>query len=203
MGMLTSPLTGLSEDLQRLQKEVLEGLEPPDEDDEKEDVRDELQEGLAAIEELVASSWQSSEDFRASRPATGGPAVLSENTVLVVSGEDCVEDVRHLVFRFQRLQSLTAQGSVDLNRLQGLEVLSLSHNQLRDLQPLSALVSLSEVNLNFNQIEDLSPLFDCLQLTKVFAAHNRVSSIAGTGAAGALPPTVVPLKDNDPSPSRY
>eukprot|EP00913_Durusdinium_trenchii_P029016 g27206.t1 len=102
------------------------------------------------------------EDFRASRPATGGPAVLSENTVLrmcvvcfvIVKGEDCVEDVRHLVFRFQRLQSLTAQGSVDLNRLQGLEVLSLSHNQLRDLQPLSALVSLSEVNLNFNQIEE-------------------------------------------------
>ena len=34
-----------------------------------------------------------------------------------------VEDVRHLVFRFQRLQSLEAAiGSVDFGRMQALEV---------------------------------------------------------------------------------
>ena len=33
-----------------------------------------------------------------------------------------VEDVRHLVFRFQRLQSLSAVGSVEFGRMQALEV---------------------------------------------------------------------------------
>ena len=106
-----------------------------------------------------------------------------------------VEDVRHLVFRFQRLQSLTVPGSVDFTRLQSLEarcacgffklslviiivlfsifcsefllllelslsncaqVLSLSHNQLRDLQPFSALVSLSEVGASAIRIHKFS-----------------------------------------------
>ncbi|CAJ1338593.1 unnamed protein product [Effrenium voratum] len=108
-----------------------------------------------------------------------GPAELSENAVLVASGEDSVEEVRHLVFRFQRLSSLRSPGTVDFARLQSLEVLSLSHNQLRDIQPLSTLTTLSEVNLNFNQIQDLSPLFECQQLSKAFVAHNQVESIAG------------------------
>lgn len=179
MGMTTTtPTPGVSQDLRELQKEVLEGLELPEDEDEeeKDEARLQVAQGLAALEELVFGASRSTE---VSRPATGGPSVLSENSVLVASGEDSVEEVRHLVFRFQRLRDLSAPQTVDLGRMQLLEVLSLSHNQLRDLTPLSQLVSLSEVNLNFNQIEDLSPLFDCLQLTKVFAAHNRISSVAG------------------------
>eukprot|EP00435_Cladocopium_sp_Y103_P062452 s598_g24.t1 len=147
----------------------------------KDEARLQVAQGLAALEELVfgASRTEESKGSKVSRPATGGPSVLSENSVLVASGEDSVEEVRHLVYRFQRLANLNCPGTVDFGKMQLLEVLSLSHNQLRDLTPLSALVSLSEVNLNFNQIEDLSPLFDCLQLTKVFAAHNYISSVAG------------------------
>ncbi|CAE7347443.1 inlA, partial [Symbiodinium natans] len=143
-------------------------------------IRDELAEGLAAIEDLVAGRGIPSEaEMAPSRPATGGPSILTEPAVLVASGEDAVEDVRHLVFRYQRLRSLDLPGTVDFVRLSGLEVLSLSHNELRDLDPLRPLVALREVNLNFNQVEDLSPLYECEQLTKAFIAHNRVRNISG------------------------
>ena len=49
------------------------------------EVPDELEEGLKALEELVKGTSQPTE---ASRPATGGPAVLSEQAVLLAAGED-------------------------------------------------------------------------------------------------------------------
>eukprot|EP00439_Symbiodinium_sp_Y106_P005744 s1422_g1.t1 len=195
---MPSCLPGIAgeEELKRLQEEILEGLVADSEDDvdaqgedevpelaEGEDgeapppIRDELAQGLAAIEDLIAG--RAAPVQAPSRPATGGPSILSEPAVLVASGEDAVEDVRHLVFRYQRLRSLDLPGTVDFVRLSGLEVLSLSHNELRDLEPLRPLVALREVNLNFNQVEDLSPLFECEQLTKAFVAHNRIRSIAG------------------------
>ncbi|CAE6972929.1 inlA [Symbiodinium sp. CCMP2456] len=194
---MPSCLPGIAgeEELKRLQEEVLEGLVADSEDDvdaqgedevpevaegeegEEPPIRDELAQGLAAIEDLIAG--RAAPVQAPSRPATGGPSILSEPAVLVASGEDAVEDVRHLVFRYQRLRSLDLPGTVDFVRLSGLEVLSLSHNELRDLEPLRPLVALREVNLNFNQVEDLSPLFECEQLTKAFVAHNRLRSIAG------------------------
>ncbi|CAE7535509.1 fhkC [Symbiodinium sp. CCMP2592] len=195
---MPSCLPGIAgeEELKRLQEEILEGLVADSEDDvdaqgedgvpevaegvegeEPPPIRDELAEGLAAIEDLIAG--RAAPVQAPSRPATGGPSILSEPAVLVASGEDAVEDVRHLVFRYQRLRSLDLPGTVDFVRLSGLEVLSLSHNELRDLEPLRPLVALREVNLNFNQVEDLSPLFECEQLTKAFVAHNRIRSIAG------------------------
>lgn len=44
--------------------------------------------------------------------------------------------------------------TVDLSRFDPRQVLSLSHNELREIAPLALLPSLSEVNLNFNHIED-------------------------------------------------
>lgn len=61
-----------------------------------EDEIDELEEGWKAIEELVSGSWQPRAE--ASRPATGGPAVLSEQAVLLAAGEDCARSSRSRIW---------------------------------------------------------------------------------------------------------
>jgi len=141
---------GLREDLRRLQAEILEGLD-------------------------------SEEDS----PRDSGPAAplgdLTEEGVLAAAGEggERIEEVSQLVLRERNLRSLMTPGSVDFAQLVSLEVLSLSHNLLEDIGPLSVLSSLVEVNLNFNNISDLSPLYECELLEKLFASHNCVASVAG------------------------
>eukprot|EP00931_Biecheleriopsis_adriatica_P104836 TRINITY_DN79456_c0_g1_i1.p1 TRINITY_DN79456_c0_g1~~TRINITY_DN79456_c0_g1_i1.p1 ORF type:complete len:605 (-),score=153.08 TRINITY_DN79456_c0_g1_i1:193-2007(-) len=166
--MVVSGKSQLPEDLQKLQEEVLAGLESDGGESE-----DDADDPSRVVRPLTGS---------AGRPATGGPSQFSERAVLVAAGEERVEDVRQLLFRHQRLQSLTLPGTIDFLRLTSLEVLSLSHNELTDIQPLSLLVGLTEVNLNFNHIKDLSPLYECELLLKLFAAHNHVVSIEGLAA---------------------
>lgn len=115
--------------------------------------------------------------------------VLTEAVFLAAAAEgaldavDSVEGVTQLLFRSRGLKSLSAPGTLDLFRLAGsLETLSLSHNQLSDLQPLSALASLVEINLNFNKVTDLSPLFECQLLERLFASSNEIVSISGLDA---------------------
>jgi Leucine-rich repeat (LRR) protein len=141
----------LPEDLRQLQAEILNGLESDE-----------------------------GEEEGASRQTADAPGnELTEAAVLTAAGEDSVEDVVQLVFRDRQLSSLTTPRSLDFDQLVNLEILSLSHNQLEDIEPLGMLVALIEVNLNFNCIVDLSPLYDCEHLEKLFASHNRVESIAG------------------------
>eukprot|EP00930_Biecheleria_cincta_P045162 TRINITY_DN31134_c0_g1_i1.p1 TRINITY_DN31134_c0_g1~~TRINITY_DN31134_c0_g1_i1.p1 ORF type:complete len:621 (-),score=150.74 TRINITY_DN31134_c0_g1_i1:38-1900(-) len=172
--MLASGFVELPEDLKKLQEEVLAGFSSGSEDAEGDD--DDRESSLSAL--FAAASQFPVEASSAS--SSRGPPTLSETAVLVAAGEAELESVQQLVYRHQRLASLTIPGTVDMLRLAGsLEVLSLSHNELTDIQPLSLLTSLVEVNLNFNRIEDLRPLHDCDLLVKVFAAHNRVSSVSG------------------------
>ncbi|CAE8624147.1 unnamed protein product, partial [Polarella glacialis] len=151
---------GLPADLQLLQAEVLAGLDSGSSDDDDQDHK-------------LASGRESSSGSALALD------VLSEAQVLEVSGEESVENVQQLVFRERGLTSLFTSGTVEFSRFLCLEVLSLSHNQLTDISPLSAVACLAEVNLNFNRIEDISPLYECEQLVKIFASHNQISGIAG------------------------
>mmetsp|Transcript_136232 Transcript_136232/g.303506 ORF Transcript_136232/g.303506 Transcript_136232/m.303506 type:complete len:607 (-) Transcript_136232:75-1895(-) len=145
---------GLPEDLKRLQEEVLAGLDPgPD----------------SGSEEGGDGPKAPPED----------EAEVTEALVLDAAGERRIEDVCQLVLRERNFESLATSRALDFSRLAGLEVLSLSHNRLKDIRPLAAVVSLVEVNLNFNCIVDLSPLFECELLEKLFAANNEIESVAG------------------------
>lgn len=104
---------------------------------------------------------------------------LTEAVILQASGEEVIEDITQLVFRDNQLRSLSTPRTIDFERLVNLEILSLSHNLLEDIEPLAMLVVLVEVNLNFNRIIDLSPLCECELLEKLFVSHNKVETIEG------------------------
>jgi hypothetical protein len=114
-----------------------------------------------------------------SSPLADDGVELTEAAILSAAGEDSVDDVVQLIFRDKQLSSLSTPRSIDFDRLMNLEVLSLSHNLLEDIEPLSMLVALVELNLNFNHISDLSPLYECELLEKLFISHNEVKSVEG------------------------
>lgn len=111
-----------------------------------------------------------------------GVAALSENEILLSTGDDRLEDVTQLILRDKQLSNLCVSPAVDFGSLVSLEVLSLSNNNIVDIGPLASLEALVELNINFNRISDFSPLHECELLEKLFAAHNECQTIAGLDA---------------------
>ncbi|CAE7503788.1 Lrriq1 [Symbiodinium sp. KB8] len=67
-----------------------------------------------------------------------------------------------------------------------LRVVSLSHNALEELGPISLLQSLEELNVNHNRLSDLSPVASCSMLQVLLAANNRVCTVKGLEALPRL-----------------
>ena len=86
---------------------------------------------------------------------------------------------------------LRRKGLRDLQTLQfpqrlTLRIVSLSHNALEDLGPISMLQSLEELNVNHNRVSDLSPVAACPMLQVLLAANNGVTTVGGLEALPRL-----------------
>merc|ERR1712023_302425 len=104
---------------------------------------------------------------------------LSEFEVLLASEGGSLPDITQLLYRHRGLRSLHTPAAVNFEELMSLRVLSLSHNQLRDIGPIAALPSLQDLNINHNRISDLRPAFACEGLHTLLAADNQVSCLEG------------------------
>jgi Leucine-rich repeat (LRR) protein len=62
--------------------------------------------------------------------------------------------------------------------LTNLEILYLTHNQIRDLSPLSSLSNLTGLSLDRNQIADLSPLSSLSNLTGLKLDQNQIADLS-------------------------
>jgi hypothetical protein len=104
---------------------------------------------------------------------------LTEGVVLEYSGEDDLGSVRELVFRSQGVVGFNKQCR---EQLCGLEILSLSHNNVCSLQSLVKMSGLIELNLNFNNVGSLQGLRLPL-LEKLFLSNNKLVTVAGMHTA--------------------
>lgn len=103
------------------------------------------------------------------------PSELSAALVLAATECQSLSEVSQLVLRKRGLRTI----GLDCGELVRLRVLSLSHNALACIGPLSELPSLVELNVNHNCIEDLQPVFNCEGLEVLLAANNRIVSLNG------------------------
>ncbi|CAE7561930.1 LRRC61 [Symbiodinium natans] len=92
------------------------------------------------------------------------------------NGREESDDPTQLILRRKGLRDLQ---SLHFPHRATLRVVSLSHNALEDLGPISTLESLEELNVNHNRLSDLSPLASCNMLHVLLAANNRVTTVAG------------------------
>eukprot|EP00743_Colponemidia_sp_Colp-15_P010028 GILK01011007.1.p1 GENE.GILK01011007.1~~GILK01011007.1.p1 ORF type:complete len:603 (-),score=106.70 GILK01011007.1:163-1821(-) len=106
----------------------------------------------------------------------GSSFVISEQYILEMCEEEKLENITELVLRGKKIRSLSSP-QLDLDSLLQLEVLSLSHNELRDVSCFGSLIALVELNLNFNEIEDLNGIEECVRLQKLWLSNNRIRSI--------------------------
>ena len=109
-------------------------------------------------------------------------ADLTEQTILELSGEDELCQVRELVLRERGLSEV---GPL-LERLTALEVLSLSNNNVHSLAGCASMGRLTTLNINFNRIASLEPLSNCPLLEKLFASSNKISTVAPLAACMRL-----------------
>ena len=86
------------------------------------------------------------------------------------------DDPTQLILRRKGLRELQV---VHFPHRTFLRVVSLSHNALEDLGPISMLQSLEELNVNHNRLSDLSPVASCSMLQVLLAANNRVTTVGG------------------------
>eukprot|EP00742_Colponemidia_sp_Colp-10_P008005 GILJ01008637.1.p1 GENE.GILJ01008637.1~~GILJ01008637.1.p1 ORF type:complete len:580 (-),score=102.91 GILJ01008637.1:96-1835(-) len=106
----------------------------------------------------------------------GSSFVISEQYILEMCEEEKLENITELVLRGKKIRSLSSP-QLDVDSLLQLEVLSLSHNELRDVSCFGSLIALVELNLNFNEIEDLNGIEECVRLQKLWLSNNRIRSI--------------------------
>lgn len=109
-------------------------------------------------------------------------ADLTEQTILELSGEDELCQVRELVLRERGLSEV---GPL-LEQLTALEVLSLSNNNVHSLAGCASMGRLTTLNINFNRIASLEPLSNCPLLEKLFASSNKISTVAPLAACTRL-----------------
>lgn len=129
---------------------------------------------------------------------------VTEALLLEYSGEAAVEHIRELVLRgmgidemsppmrVSRSTARTTCGLVALfphapprraaspvfpQRLVRLELLSLSHNKLKDLSSLESMLSLTDLNLNSNHLTSLAPVAHCRALRRLFVSGNKIASL--------------------------
>jgi len=107
------------------------------------------------------------------------PKNISEKMILFHYGdeEERLENVREVILRDLSLTSFSGNKDFDVDRMDRLEVLSLSHNYLTELSGVGSCTNLLELNLNFNQIEHLGPLENCLSLRKLWVSNNKIRTL--------------------------
>jgi hypothetical protein len=128
--------------------------------------------------------WRSDDEDLGGPPCARGEegSISTEETVptaaslLELTGEDRLEDIRELVLREHGLRDRSLAPL--LGPLAQLEVLSLSNNCLRALSGWPPLSNLTTLNVNFNRLASLDPLTGCACLERLYAASNRVASVA-------------------------
>ena len=101
-------------------------------------------------------------------------SILSDALILELSGEECFDDIRDLNLRSQKLSSFGSYAP----RLQNISALSLSHNQLSNLQGFHHLALLTSLNVNFKSLTSLDGLQSCKCLQKLYAANNMLRDLA-------------------------
>ncbi|XP_054712568.1 serine/threonine-protein kinase 11-interacting protein-like isoform X2 [Uloborus diversus] len=100
-----------------------------------------------------------------------GSSVDEQNTT------DVWTELRELNVSYNYLECLDSS----LKSLPNLEILDLSHNNLRSTTGIEALENLSFVNLSYNQLEGL-PIFhslSCRCLVKLYVRNNNLNDLAG------------------------
>lgn len=103
------------------------------------------------------------------------------------TGKDSsLEKVRSLVLRECELYTFESTDSFKLHELAAIELLSLSHNFISVLQPLSELDSLQELNLNNNRVYEVEALAALQKLTRLYLSNNKVRNVAPLGKLPAL-----------------
>lgn len=104
-------------------------------------------------------------------------------------GGNPIEDIA-LINQFTELRSLylgkLGLASIDFLKLEHLQRLSVTDNQLKDIAHLSTLKNLSIIDLSHNQISDLSPLTQLPKLDKLTATHNKIASVEPLAKVPAL-----------------
>ena len=92
------------------------------------------------------------------------------------NGQDESDDSTQLILRRKGLRDLQA---LHFPHRATLRIVSLSHNALEDLGPISTLPCLEELNVNQNRLGDLSAVCACPLLKVLLAANNRVTTVGG------------------------
>lgn len=99
--------------------------------------------------------------------------MLSDADILETAGEESLEDVKELTLRNRGLTSFEPY----CGRLPQLQALSLSHNQLQNLQGFQQLHLLVTLNVNANALTSLAGLEQCSSLQQLYAASNRLRDV--------------------------
>lgn len=82
-----------------------------------------------------------------------------------------------MILREENLSEFDDNKDLNLDELVNLEVLSLSHNKIDDLDGVGMCNTLIELNLNFNLITDITPIQDLTHLEKLHLSHNQITDI--------------------------
>ncbi len=118
-------------------------------------------------------------------------AYLPELAELNLTGCRFPSDSMAEIAALPNLNRLTLSNCA-LSTIAGLEnagnltYVDLSHNTLRNLQPLSTLTKLQEIHLEHNAITDLTDLAGLAELSKLDISYNSVSSLTSLSSASNL-----------------
>eukprot|EP00899_Mesostigma_viride_P006582 jgi/Mesvir1/15925/Mv08249-RA.1 len=93
--------------------------------------------------------------------------------MLEMSGENALEDIVELTMREAGIRSISAV----CPRLVKLEVLSLSHNRLQDLEGFASLKQLRHLNLNNNNVASFRGIEECKLLEKLYCSNNKIRNL--------------------------
>lgn len=112
-----------------------------------------------------------------SEPQSKPAESLTEAYLLDFTGESYLEDITQLMLRDSNLAKFETGPDLDLERLECLESLSLSHNRIADLQGVGMCTALQDLNINNNAVRDLNPLSQLLQLKRLWASNNLIELV--------------------------
>lgn len=139
--------------------------------------------GLAvAVAAALAAAGLTTLPISAAQAAPGDPVVFGDSRLqacaeLEVGLAPVTEGDAALVTSLS-CDYLDINDLTGLEKFTGLEVLSLTGNQIGDLGPLSHLTSLEELSLALNQVSDISDLAGLHSLTALNLAFNQISDIS-------------------------
>jgi Leucine-rich repeat (LRR) protein len=93
------------------------------------------------------------------------------NRIVNIEGKS-IDEITNLDASFATIESL-----VGIERLENLEVLTVTNNMISDLSPLVSLEHLRLLDIQNNRVKDLSPLMSLSNLEILFIRNNPVDSI--------------------------